>query len=231
MTTVQQLVVGIFQERAQAEQAIDELVRAGFEHRQIHFAGPGPSIPAGGGGMLEKIKSLFTGQDVSAGWLYHDLENMGVSPEETRYYQSEFEAGRSLVAVQGSGGMEMASIILARHGGYGANQRFAQSANYGTAGAQQPGANYDPYDANQRVAQPPDYNEEANLRRPTPDYDAERANERVARSTDYDREADLRRPTPDYDADRANERVVRSTESGRDADLRKSTNEDVDAER
>jgi hypothetical protein len=163
MTTVQQLVVGIFQDRSQAEQAIDELVRAGFDHHQIHFAGPGPEISTGG--MLEKIKSLFTGQDVSAGWLYHDLPNIGVPLEEARYYQQEFEAGRSIVAVQGSGGMQMVSLIMARHGGYGANQRQAQSADYNQgASAQEPNPNYD---ENQRVAQPTDSNQNAGPQEPT----------------------------------------------------------------
>jgi uncharacterized protein (TIGR02271 family) len=57
---------------------------------------------------------------------------MGAPPEEARYYQSEFEAGHSIVAVQATRGIQEAINILIRHGGYGANQRFAQSANYGT---------------------------------------------------------------------------------------------------
>jgi len=162
MTTVQQLVVSIFQDRAQAEQSIDELIRAGFDHHQIHFAGPGPEISTGG--MLEKIRSLFTGQDISAGWLYHDLENIGVPPEETRYYQHEFEAGRSVVAVQGSGGIQTASLILARYGGYGANQRMAQSTDYNQgANAQEPNPNYS---TNQRMAQSADYNRNAGSQEP-----------------------------------------------------------------
>jgi uncharacterized protein (TIGR02271 family) len=135
MTTAQQLVVGVFQDRAQAEQAINELLQAGFGHNQIRFAGRGISP----GGMLEKIKSLFTGQDISAGGIYDDLVKMGVPPEDGRYYQSEFEAGHPIVAVQANGRMQEAANILARHGGYGASQRFAQSTGYGTAtSVQQP---------------------------------------------------------------------------------------------
>src|SRR5579864_4013523 len=118
MTTMQQLVIGIFRDRTQAEQAINELLQAGFAHHQIHFAGRGAPT----GGILEKIKSLFTGQDISAGGIHDDLVKMGASPEDARYYQSEFEAGRSIVAVQGIGDMQNAINILARHGGYGANQ-------------------------------------------------------------------------------------------------------------
>lgn len=159
MTTMQQLVVGIFEDQAQAELAIDELVRAGFDRDQIDFAGPRPTALTGG--ILEQIKSLFTGQDVSTAWLYHDLMAMGVPPEETRYYQSEFEAGRSLVAIHGTVGIQMASLILARNGGYGANRSAAQSADYDQrTGTQEPpreDVNTEPrndgYAANQSIAQ------------------------------------------------------------------------------
>jgi uncharacterized protein (TIGR02271 family) len=136
MTTAQQqLVVGVFRDHAQAEQAINELLQAGFDHHQIRFAGRGIST----GGMLEKIKSLFTGQDISAGGVYDDLVKMGAPPEDARYYQSEFEAGRSIVAVLATTGIQEAINILVRHGGYGANQRFARSASSGMAtGTQQP---------------------------------------------------------------------------------------------
>ncbi len=133
MTTAQQqLVVGVFRDHAQAEQAIHELLQAGFDHHQIRFAGRGIST----GGMLEKIKSLFTGQDVSAGGVYDDLVKMGAPPEDARYYQSEFEAGRSIVAVLATTGIQEAINILVRHGGYGANQRFARSGM--ATGTQQP---------------------------------------------------------------------------------------------
>jgi hypothetical protein len=135
MTTTQQLVVGIFRDRAQAEQAINELLQAGFDNHQIRFAEQGTST----GGILDKIKSVFTGQDMSTGGIYDDLVKMGAPAEDARYYQSEFEAGRSIVAVVGTAGMQQAGIILAQHGGYGANQRFAQSANHSrSAGVQQP---------------------------------------------------------------------------------------------
>src|SRR5436305_374032 len=129
MTTAQQLVVGIFRDHAQAEQAINELLQAGFQHHQIRFAGRGISA----GGMLEKIKSLFTGQDISAGGIYDDLVKMGAPPENARYYQNEFEAGRSIVAVQANGRAQEATTIIVRHGGYGVNQRMAQPTEHGPA--------------------------------------------------------------------------------------------------
>src|SRR5207248_2118422 len=59
MTTRQQMVVAVFDERAQAEQAVNELQNAGINPEQIRFAGQGSSS----GGMLDKIKSVFTGTE------------------------------------------------------------------------------------------------------------------------------------------------------------------------
>jgi uncharacterized protein (TIGR02271 family) len=123
MTTMPQLVIGVFRDHAQAERAINELLQAGFDNRQIRFAGRGISP----GGILEKIKTLFAGQDISAGGVYDDLVKMGVPTEESRYYQSEFEAGRSIVVVLANGNAQNAVNILVRHGGYGANQPTAPS--------------------------------------------------------------------------------------------------------
>jgi len=135
MTTTQQLVVGVFRNHAQAEQTINELLQIGFDNHQIRFAEQGTPT----GGMLEKIKSVFTGQDISAGGIYDDLVKMGTPVEEARYYQSEFEAGHCIVAVLGTAGMQQAGSIMAHNGGYGANQRFAQSADYSRdASVQQP---------------------------------------------------------------------------------------------
>jgi len=225
MTTAQQqLVVAILRDRAQAEQAIEGLVGAGFEQRQIHFAGPGPAIPTGG--MLEKIKSMFTGQDVSAGWLYNDLMYMGVPPAQTRYYQSEFEAGRCIVAVQGTGGMQMASLILARHGGYGAD-RVAQSADYDAAASvQKPTPDSDT--TNQRVAQSTDSSATASVQKPTPDYDTTK--QRVAQSVDSGQRASVQEPTPGSGPYDANQGVAPSTDDSKKAGTQESTNEDANAE-
>jgi hypothetical protein len=122
---MQQPAVGVFEESAQAEQAINELRQAGLDHSQIRFAGH--EIPSG---VLEKIKSLFTGENVSAGGIRDDLAKMGVLPEDARYYQNEFDAGRSIVAVQGTENMQQATNTLIRCGGYTVTQRYAPSAAY-----------------------------------------------------------------------------------------------------
>jgi uncharacterized protein (TIGR02271 family) len=127
MTTMQRMVVVVIDNHTQAEQAVNDLQNAGFSDNQIRFAGHGAST----GGILEKIKSLFTGQEIGA--VYDDLVSMGVPPDDASYYQREYEAGHSLVAVLADGRMQEATDILVRYGGYGASRRFAQTADTASA--------------------------------------------------------------------------------------------------
>ena len=126
MTTTQQVIVGVCDDRSQAEQALNELLQAGFGDDQIRYCGHGTSS----GGILGTLKSLFTGQD--SGRVYDDLVDLGVSEDEANSYQHEFEAGGAIVAVLAGGRMQEASGILARYGGYGASRRFAGTGDYTT---------------------------------------------------------------------------------------------------
>jgi len=122
MTTTQRLVVAVFDDCAQAEQAVDALQNAGFSNDQIRFAGHGAST----GGILDSLKSLFTGQDT--GSVYNDLVSMGMPQDDASYFQREYEAGRSIVTVLAGERMQEATALLARYGGYAANRRSAQTA-------------------------------------------------------------------------------------------------------
>ena len=126
MTTTQQVIVGVFDDRSQAEQAVNELLQAGFSDDQIRYSAHGTS----GGGILATLKSLFTGKDTDR--VYDDLVGLGVSRDDASYYQREFEAGRDIVAVLADGRMQEATSILARHGGYGASRRSAGAGDYTT---------------------------------------------------------------------------------------------------
>ena len=113
--------MAVFDDRAQAEQAVNELENAGFSNDQIRFAGHGAST----GGILDSLKSLFTGQDT--GSVYNDLVSMGMPQDDASYFQQEYEAGRSIVTVLAGERMQEATAILARYGGYSANRRSAQT--------------------------------------------------------------------------------------------------------
>src|SRR3989440_5836362 len=124
MTTTQRLVVAVFDDRAQAEQAVNELENTGFSGDQIRFAGHGASS----GGILDSLKNLFTGQET--GSVYNDLISMGVAQDDATYFQREYEAGRSIVTVLAGERMQEATAILTRYGGYSANRRSGQTTHY-----------------------------------------------------------------------------------------------------
>ena len=69
-TTESPIVVGVFRERALAEQAVNELRHAGFRDDQIRYSGKG----AMAGGLLETLMSKFSGQEDGSGSLCGDLE-------------------------------------------------------------------------------------------------------------------------------------------------------------
>jgi hypothetical protein len=126
MLSARQLVVGIFCNRTQIEQAINELHQVGFDNRHIRFAKHGISVDE----VYKKVKRLFRVQKTTisaANVFYDDLVNMGMPPEDARYYQREFEAGRFVVAVLGSGVPLVATSILIRNGGYIVNEHIARS--------------------------------------------------------------------------------------------------------
>ncbi len=54
---------------------------------------------------------------------------MGVPADDASYYQREYGAGHSIVAVLTNRHTQEVTDILARHGGYGANRRSAQTAS------------------------------------------------------------------------------------------------------
>ena len=86
--------------------------------------------PVVAGGILA---TTLTGAAVgaAAGGLLGGLTKMGVPEEEARYYQGEFEQGRTIVTVRADGRQQEAIDILRRHGAYDATTR----SSMGTAGA------------------------------------------------------------------------------------------------
>lgn len=128
-------VVGIFKDRAVAEQAMEALYRTGFEREQIHY-----SVPGASGGFFEDLKNLFTGSD-STGSIADDLTAMGLSEEETRYYSNEYNAGNTILTVQAAGHEQDALNILHQAGAYNARMSpdlFNQAAHQGSQVAHSP---------------------------------------------------------------------------------------------
>jgi len=162
-----QLLVAAFNNRNEAELAVDELKRAGFDKDQIGFALRGEDVYEGGmatdatgtkdargaikgattggliGGLIGAVAfatvapgvgailagSLLTGfmggaaGGAAIGGIFGAMHGLGVSEEEAKYYQQEFESGRAIVMVRPGDRVPEALEILRRHGGYQATPR------------------------------------------------------------------------------------------------------------
>lgn len=127
-TTEQSMVVGSFEDRAKAEQAVAELQQAGFRADQISLSKHGAATEDG---FLAGLKSLFSGHETATTNVSDDLAGMGMPAEDASYYQREYEAGRSIVAVTGESRMQQAAAILTHLGASGANRQSAQTPDDG----------------------------------------------------------------------------------------------------
>jgi uncharacterized protein (TIGR02271 family) len=135
MTTTGRTVIGVFDEAGNADRAIDALQNAGFDSNQIYHSGRGAAAT---GGFFEGIRNFFTGDDSteSSGHVADDLTHMGVSNDEARYYENEYNNGRTIVAVSAGDRAEEIKSILDTNGAYNyANQRGTGSTSGTTTDA------------------------------------------------------------------------------------------------
>lgn len=108
MTTLNRsFVIAVFQDNNQAQQAIQDLMNAGFSRDQIRY-----SVSRGGGGIAD------------------DLTNMGVPGQEADYYNNEFQQGHTVVTVKTRDQQQQAYDLLMRDGGYDFNSNQGQRSSY-----------------------------------------------------------------------------------------------------
>jgi uncharacterized protein (TIGR02271 family) len=108
MTTFNRsFVIAAFQDNDQAQQAIQDLMNAGFSRDQIRY-----SVRQGGGGITD------------------DLVNMGIPQQEADYYNNEFQQGHTVVTVNTRDQQQQAYDILMRDGGYDFNRSQGQASTY-----------------------------------------------------------------------------------------------------
>ncbi len=112
-------IVGVFDERAQAERAIQALNDAGVPNDRISYSGTSTES----GGFMSAIKNLFGGQSTSAEAVRDDLINMGLSRDEADYYAQAHQEGRSIVAVSDDGRYGDIMSILRQNGAHDFNTR------------------------------------------------------------------------------------------------------------
>ena len=159
-------LVAAFADRLEAEQAVDELVQAGFDADNVGYAIRGNDVAAGGmitdeEGAKDRpgaLAGMATGAGVGAllgaaaallipgvgpvvasgvlamalggavagtavGGIFGAISGLGVSEEEARFYENEFNSGRAIVAVKAGARAADAAQILRRHGGYDLQNR------------------------------------------------------------------------------------------------------------
>ena len=90
--------------------------------------GVGPII---GGGILATILG-GAAAGAAAGGLLGALTGLGVPEEEARYYESEFQAGRTIVTVKAGERYQEAAEILSRHHGYDMERGQERARAYAT---------------------------------------------------------------------------------------------------
>jgi hypothetical protein len=144
-------MIAVFVNRDQANQAIDNLRHAGYGYDQIRL------VDRGANSFVENIKSLFTGQTTTTTNSADDWMRIGVPEQDAHQYQSELDAGRSIVLIKSVSSPEQALTILRQSGAYDLAFRFRTAPPMPSA-AYNPSAQPGTYNPN---VQPGTYNPNA----------------------------------------------------------------------
>lgn len=114
MTTTSQYstLIAVFSGLDQANQAIDNLRHAGFGYDQIRL------VDNGTNGFFEDLKGLFTGHTTAATNSADDWMRIGVPEQDAHFYQSELDAGHSILLSKALNNPEQALSILRQSGAY-----------------------------------------------------------------------------------------------------------------
>lgn len=105
-------LIAVFSSLDQANQAIDNLRHAGFGYDQIRLVDNGTT------GFFEDLKGLFTGNTTAATNSAEDWMRIGVPEQDARFYQSELDAGHSILLSKAINNPEQALSILRQSGAY-----------------------------------------------------------------------------------------------------------------
>lgn len=113
-STENRLAIGVFRDRALAEQTIEHLRQAGFRDDEIRTWGQRAST----GGFLATLRNKWSSSATEAESISGSLVELGEPQEDADYYQHEAETGHFIVAVVSYGHSQEANDILYRAGAY-----------------------------------------------------------------------------------------------------------------
>ena len=136
MTTTSEYsnMIAVFANRDQANLAIDNLRHAGYDYDQIRL------VEHGANGFVESIKSLFTGQSTTTTNSADDWMRIGVPEQDAHQYQSELDAGRSIVLIKAVSNPEQALSIMRQSGAYDISARMRTAPPAMQSGTRNPNA-------------------------------------------------------------------------------------------
>ena len=119
-TNAQRTVVGVFDERAGAENAIEDLQNAGFSSDQVYYSGYDEGDREDRTtAFWQGITRFFTHKKTDLDDpLARQLKDLGLSDDEIRHYDDEYHNGRTLIAVNAPGREEEARAILRINGAH-----------------------------------------------------------------------------------------------------------------
>src|SRR5216684_2608927 len=95
------IAFALFDERAQAEAALENLGQAGFSPDQMELTIKTDTPPErqDDAGILSPIRTLLLGGNRSAIELYEHLVDLGIPEDEAGYYRDQVEEGKLLATV------------------------------------------------------------------------------------------------------------------------------------
>ena len=141
-TSEQSTMIAVFVNRDQANQAIDNLRHAGFSYEQIRL------VEHGTNSFVETLKSLFTGQTTATTDSADDWMRIGVPEQDAHNYQSELDAGRSIVLIKAVDNPEQALSIMRQNGAFDIVSRLRTAQPTTTPGTVNPNAQAGTYNPN-----------------------------------------------------------------------------------
>jgi Heat induced stress protein YflT len=108
------VVVGIFDNRGLADDAVDGLQNAGFSPDQIYYSGHGEHHDSD---WWQGITKLFS-RDRRHDDVDNELKSLGIPDDKIHYYEGKYDNGRTIVAVNAAGREEEALAILRENGAH-----------------------------------------------------------------------------------------------------------------
>lgn len=149
-TTERSTMIAVFTNRDQANQAIDNLRHAGYSYDRIRL------VERGANSFIENLKSLFTRQAATNTNSADDWMRIGVPEQDAHSYQSELDAGRSIVLIKAVENPEQALGILRQSGAYDIAFRLRTAQPATAQGTDNPNAQPRTYNPNaaQRTSSP-----------------------------------------------------------------------------